>query len=177
MKTQDLLPLNKLKIFSVKGIQMRTFHITWITFFFCLFGWFGIAPLMPLVRDQLHLTKGQVGNITIASVSATILARLLIGRLCDTLGPRLTYTILLVVGAIPVIGIGLSNSYESFLLFRLMIGIIGASFVITQFHTSKMFAPNIVGTANAVSGGWGNLGGGVTNLVMPLIAAAFVGLG
>ena len=40
-----------------------------------------------------------------------------------------------------------------------------------------MFAPNIVGTANAVAGGWGNLGGGVTQLVMPLIAAAFVALG
>jgi NNP family nitrate/nitrite transporter-like MFS transporter len=34
-----------------------------------------------------------------------------------------------------------------------------------------------VGTANAVAGGWGNLGGGVTNLVMPLIAAGFVGVG
>lgn len=169
--------LGKLNIFSGKGIQMRTFHITWVTFFFCFFGWFGIAPLMPLVREQLHLTKEQVGNITIASVSATIIARLIIGRLCDTLGPRLSYTILLIIGAIPVICIGFANSYESFLLYRLIIGIIGASFVITQFHTSVMFAPNVVGTANAVAGGWGNLGGGVTQLVMPLIAAAFVGLG
>lgn len=170
-------PLNKLRILSGKGVQMRTFHITWVTFFFCFFGWFGIAPLMPLVREQLHLTKGQMGNITIASVSATILARLIIGRLCDTIGPRLSYTILLIIGSIPVMCIGLSNSYESFLLFRFIIGIIGASFVITQFHTSMMFAPNIVGTANAVAGGWGNLGGGVTNLLMPLIAAALVGLG
>jgi MFS transporter, NNP family, nitrate/nitrite transporter len=170
-------PLAKLNIFSRKGIQMQTFHITWITFFFCFFGWFGIAPLMPIVREQLQLSKEQVGNITIASVSATIIARLIIGRLCDTLGPRLTYTVLLVAGAIPVMCIGFANSYESFLLFRLVIGIIGASFVITQFHTSVMFAPNVVGTANAVAGGWGNLGGGVTNLVMPLIAAALVGLG
>ena len=170
-------PLSKLNIFSAKGIQMRTFHITWVTFFFCFFGWFGIAPLMPLIREELGFTKGQVGNIMIASVSATILARLLIGKLCDTLGPRLTYTVLLIIGSIPVMCIGLSNSYESFLLFRFVIGIIGASFVITQFHTSVMFAPNIVGTANAVAGGWGNLGGGVTNLVMPLIAAGFVGLG
>jgi NNP family nitrate/nitrite transporter-like MFS transporter len=169
-------PLTKLNIFSVKGLQMRTFHITWITFFVCFFGWFGIAPLMPIIREQLHLTKEQVGNITIASVSATIVARLLIGRLCDTLGPRLSYTILLLIGAIPVLGIGLSNSYESFIWFRFFIGVIGASFVITQFHTSVMFAPNVVGTANAVAGGWGNLGGGVTNLVMPLIAAGFVGL-
>jgi NNP family nitrate/nitrite transporter-like MFS transporter len=170
-------PLAKLNIFSGKGIQMRTFHITWLTFFFCFFGWFGIAPLMPLVREQLHLTKEQVGNITIASVSATIIARLIIGRLCDTLGPRLSYTVLLVLGAIPVMCIGFANSYESFLLFRFVIGIIGASFVITQFHTSVMFAPNVVGTANAVAGGWGNLGGGVTQLAMPLIAAAFVGAG
>src|SRR5688500_1846243 len=170
-------PLNKLNIFRTKGIQMRTFHITWLTFFVCFFGWFGIAPLMPIVRETLHLSKEQVGNITIASVSATIVARLIIGRLCDTLGPRLSYTILLLIGSIPVLGIGLANNYESFLLFRFAIGIIGASFVITQFHTSMMFAPNIVGTANAVAGGWGNLGGGVTNLVMPLIAAAFVGLG
>jgi len=170
-------PLNKLNIFSGKGIQMKTFHITWLTFFFCFFGWFGIAPLMPIVRAQLHLDKSQIGNITIASVSATILARLLVGRLCDTLGPRLSYTILLILGAIPVMTIGLANSYESFILFRFVIGIVGASFVITQFHTSVMFAPNVVGTANAVAGGWGNLGGGVTQLVMPLIAAAFVGLG
>lgn len=155
---------------------MRTFHISWITFFVCFFGWFGIAPLMPIIREQLHLTKEQVGNITIASVSATIIARLLIGRLCDTLGPRLSYTILLLIGAIPVLGIGFSDSYESFILFRFLIGVIGASFVITQFHTSMMFAPNVVGTANAVAGGWGNLGGGVTNLMMPLIAAAFVGV-
>ena len=40
-----------------------------------------------------------------------------------------------------------------------------------------MFAPNVVGTANATSAGWGNLGGGVTQMVMPLVFAAFVGLG
>lgn len=174
---QNQSPLSKLNIFSFKGVQMRTFHITWITFFFCFFGWFGVAPLMPMIRDQLNLTKSEVGNIIIASVSATIIARLLIGKLCDTLGPRITYTILLIVGAIPIMLIGLSNSYASFLLFRFCIGIVGASFVITQFHTSMMFAPNIVGTANAVTGGWGNLGGGVTNLVMPLIAAGFAAMG
>nr|WP_315822859.1 MFS transporter [Paraflavitalea speifideiaquila] len=87
MSTIDQQPLHKLNIFSLKGIQMRTFHITWLTFFFCFFAWFGIAPLMPLVSEQLHLTKAQKGNIGIASVSATIIARLIVGRLCDTWGP------------------------------------------------------------------------------------------
>jgi len=170
-------PLTKLNIFSGKGIQMRTFHITWLMFFVCFFGWFGLAPLMPTIREDLHLTKSQVGNLVIISVATTIIARLVIGKLCDIWGPRKTAIRLLLVGAIPVFLVGLAKDYTSFLLFRGAIGIIGASFVITQFHTSLMFAPNIKGTANAVTGGWGNLGGGVTNMVMPLIFAAIVGFG
>ncbi|MFB9841781.1 MFS transporter [Mucilaginibacter ginsenosidivorans] len=169
--------LTKLNIFSIKGVQMRTFHITWLMFFVCFFGWFGLAPLMPTIRAELHLTKAEVGNTIIASVAATIIARLIIGKLCDTWGPRKTAIRLLLVGSLPVFFVGLAHSYMTFLLFRLAIGVIGASFVITQFHTSMMFAPKLKGTANAITGGWGNLGGGVTNMVMPLIFAAIVGFG
>ncbi|MBV4355588.1 NarK family nitrate/nitrite MFS transporter [Pinibacter aurantiacus] len=170
-------PLEKLNIFSIKSVQMRSFHITWLMFFVCFFGWFGLAPLMPTIREDLGLTKSQVGNIIIASVSSTIIARLIIGKLCDIWGPRKTAIRLLLVGSLPVFLVGLAHDYTSFLLFRLAIGVIGSSFVITQFHTSMMFAPKIKGTANAVAGGWGNLGGGVTNMVMPLIFAAIVGMG
>jgi NNP family nitrate/nitrite transporter-like MFS transporter len=167
----------KINLFSFKTPQMKAFHMTWIAFFLCFFGWFGIAPLMAIVRDELSLTKAQIGNTIIASVAITVIARLLIGWLCDKIGPRITYSALLLLGSIPVMLIGLSNSYESFLLFRLAIGVIGASFVITQYHTSVMFAPNVVGTANATTAGWGNLGGGVTQMVMPMIFAAFLALG
>ena len=115
---------------------------------------------MAIVRDDLGLTKTQVGNTIIASVAATIFFRLIVGKLCDKYGPRLTYSWLLWVGSLPVMGIGLATSYESFLLFRLAIGIVGASFVITQYHTSVMFAPNVIGAANATTAGWGNVGGG-----------------
>jgi NNP family nitrate/nitrite transporter-like MFS transporter len=167
----------RINLFDFKTTPMRAFHITWITFFLCFFGWFGIAPLMPIVREDLGLTKGQIGNIIIASVSITVFARLLFGWLCDKIGPRISYSILLLIGSLPVMFIGLSNSYESFLLFRLAIGVIGASFVITQYHTSVMFAPNVVGTANATAAGWGNMGGGATLIIMPLIFTAFVGAG
>jgi len=177
MNTTTMKQLTKLNIFSLKGVQMRTFHTTWLMFFVCFFGWFGLAPLMPTIRAELHLSKGQVGNTIIASVAATIIARLIIGKLCDTWGPRKTAVRLLLIGSLPVFLVGLAHDYTSFLLFRLAIGVIGSSFVITQFHTSMMFAPNIKGTANAVTGGWGNLGGGITNMVMPLIFAAIVGAG
>lgn len=135
----------KIDLFSLQSIQMRTFHVTWLSFFLCFFAWFGIAPLMVVVREDLGLTKGEIGNTIIASVAITILVRLIIGPLCDKIGPRKTYTGLLILSSLPVMLIGLSKNYEMFLLFRLAIGAIGASFVITQYHTSVMFAPNVVG--------------------------------
>ena len=167
----------RIELFSLSSPQMRAFHMAWFAFFSVFFAWFGIAPLMPIVRADLGLTQAQVGNTIIGSVAATIFVRLLIGPLCDRYGARLTYTVLLVVGSIPVMAIGLAQSYEAFLLFRIAIGAIGAAFVITQYHTSVMFAPNCVGTANATTAGWGNLGGGVTQIVMPLVLSGFLLLG
>src|SRR6187549_3383961 len=177
MEVKTTAKATRLNLLDFKSAPMRAFHVTWITFFLCFFGWFGIAPLMPIIREDLGLSKSQIGNIIIASVSITNFARLLFGWLCDRIGPRISYTALLLIGSLPVMFIGLSNSYEAFLLFRLAIGVIGASFVITQYHTSVMFAPNVVGTANAMTAGWGNLGGGVTQMVMPLLFGGLVGLG
>ncbi len=132
---------------------------------------------MPVIAGEFHLTKDQIANINIAAVAITILVRLIVGPLCDKYGPRKTYTALLLIGSIPVFGVAASNSYESFLFFRLLIGAIGASFVITQYHTSIMFAPNVVGTANAASAGWGNAGGGATQAIMPLLLSALVMFG
>jgi NNP family nitrate/nitrite transporter-like MFS transporter len=167
----------KIRLFSFSAPPMRAFHMTWMAFFLCFFGWFGLAPLMPLIRADLQLTSTQVANSVIASVAGTIFARLLVGYLCDKLGPRRVYSGLLLLGALPVMGVGLVHSYAGFMLCRVLIGLVGASFVITQYHTSAMFAPNVVGTANATTAGWGNLGGGVTQMVMPIIVMSLVGLG
>jgi NNP family nitrate/nitrite transporter-like MFS transporter len=166
-----------LKLTHLKSMPIRTFWITSIAFFICFFAWFGIVPFMPDVVKDLGLTPDQKWNSIILAVTGTVFARLLIGKLCDRYGPRLCYTYLLVLGAIPVILLGFVQTPMQFLICRLFIGFIGASFVITQFHTSIIFAPNVVGTANATSAGWGNLGGGANRLGMPLIAAAVVSFG
>src|SRR5262249_45263212 len=88
LKTNQMYqkPLDRLRIFSLKGVQMRTFHITWLMFFVCFFGWFGLAPLMPTIRTDLGLSRSRVGNLIIASVASTVVARLVVGRLCDLWG-------------------------------------------------------------------------------------------
>ncbi|MDC6354864.1 MULTISPECIES: MFS transporter [unclassified Robiginitalea] len=177
MKTNPAQKATSLKLTRIRTIPIRTFWITSIAFFTCFFAWFGIVPFMPDVVRDLGLTPDQKWNSIILAVSGTVFARLLIGKLCDRYGPRMCYTYLLILGAIPVILLGFVQTPLQFLLCRFFIGFIGASFVITQFHTSIMFAPNVVGTANATSAGWGNLGGGANRLGMPLIAAAVVSFG
>jgi len=117
----------EIRLLDLQSTPMRAFHMTWLAFFLCFFGWFGLAPLMPIIRGELHLTKQQVGNSMIASVAITILVRLVVGWLCDRIGPRRTYTWLLILGSLPVMGVGLARDYTSFLMFRLAIGAIGAS--------------------------------------------------
>ncbi len=168
----------KIKLTDFKSIQMRTFHLSWIAFFLCFFGWFAHAPLMKsTIAPDLDLTKAQTTLAFIASVGVTIFARLLIGPLCDKIGPRKSYVYLLIFGAFAVASSSFAYTWETYLLSRLAIGVIGASFVITQYHTSVMFAPNVIGIANATTAGWGNLGGGVTNAAMPLIAAGVTAFG
>ena len=38
-----------IRLSDFHSAPMRAFHMTWLAFFLCFFGWFGIAPLMPVV--------------------------------------------------------------------------------------------------------------------------------
>lgn len=168
---------DQIQLLNTKAIPMRVFHMTWIAFFLCFFAWFASAPLMPIIRKELAFSDRQIGNLIIASSATTIFARLMIGRMADKYGPRITYTWLLALGSLPVMGLGLARDYTSFLVFRLIIGAIGASFVLTQYHTTLMFSNRCVGTATATTAGWGNLGGGIAQITMPLIFSGFLFLG
>jgi NNP family nitrate/nitrite transporter-like MFS transporter len=125
----------RINMFSFSTPQMRAFHLTWMAFFICFFAWFAAAPLMPIIKNALSLTKDQIENINIAAVLVTIFVRIIIGPLCDRFGPRRAYTWLLIIGALPVFGLAFSQNYATLLFFRLCIGAIGASFVISQYHT------------------------------------------
>lgn len=73
---------------------------------------------------------------------------------------------LLVLGAIPSALVPTVSNIGGLETVRFFISILGGTFVPTQAWTTTFFDKTIVGTANAFSGGWGNLGGGVTPAVM-----------
>ncbi len=170
-------PADRINLLDFTSPSMRAFHMAWLAFFLCFFSWFGLFPLMPIIREELHLTKEQIGWCMIGAGAITIIARLIIGGICDKYGPRKAYATLLVVSSLPVMAIGFAHDFTSFLILRMLIGVIGAAFVITQYHTSVMFSPKCVGTANATTAGWGNFGGGATQIIMPLLLAGLMSLG
>ncbi|KAF9919985.1 High-affinity nitrate transporter 2.1 [Linnemannia zychae] len=158
-----------IKLFSFGRPHMRAMHLSWFSFFIAFTGWFAIPPLMPTIKADLKLTPSQVANANLTSVSATIISRLLIGSICDRYGPRKAMAGILLFGALTISLAGLVNNANGLITSRFFIGIIGAAFVPCQNWASQMFSYNIVGTANAICGGFGNMGAGVSYFLIPWI--------
>jgi NNP family nitrate/nitrite transporter-like MFS transporter len=97
------------------------------------------------------------------------------GSLAETFGPRRTQLGIMLVFSIPLALSGLSTGMVGLTTARFFIGMIGATFVTTQLWTTQMFSDRIIGVATATTAGWGNLGGGFTMVMTPLIFSGFVG--
>lgn len=76
----------------------------------------------------------------------------------DACHVRAAYAYLLAGCAIPVFCMAMVTNAATYIIERLLIGCSLAAFVVCQFWSSIMFAPTVVGMANAIAGGWGNAG-------------------
>lgn len=81
------------------------------------------------------------------------------------------------MGAIPLGLAPLVHDATSLYISRFFIGILGGSFVPCLVWCTGFFDKNVVGSANAVAGGWGNAGGGITYFIMPAVFDSFKGRG
>lgn len=161
------LKCSSLPLFSLRNQYSINFHLAWLGFFVAFLSWFAFAPLIPdVIKQDLHLTSAQVGNSNVVSLSATLFVRMIAGPMVDRYGPRKVMAVLLVLGAIPSGLAGTAHTANGLYFIRFFIGILGGTFVTCQAWTTAFFDKNVVGTANALAGGWGNAGGGVTFVVM-----------
>jgi len=133
------------------------------------FVWFSMSSLLPEIKDSLGLSNKDIWTSTILNDIAVIFMRSAIGPICDNYGARLPMSVTLIIGAIACSFTGLIHSSYGLSVLRFFIGIVGSTFVMSQYWTITMFSRQIIGTANAIVGGWGNAGGGVSQLVMGAI--------
>lgn len=153
-------------ICSTDRPHMRAFHASWFGFFIGFVMWFAITPLLGEVKETLNLTNAQIWESSLAGTAVTVVARVIMGPACDMFGARKCMAAIVVISAIPCGLTGLVNTATGLSAVRAMIGIGGSAFVPCQYWTSRMFAREVAGTANALVAGWGNLGGGATQILM-----------
>eukprot|EP01084_Bolivina_argentea_P059012 107723_1 len=174
MPTNQIGQATRLWLCHCQSIQIRVFHVTWFTFWLCFFGWFATANLYVQIKQDLGLSDVDKAIAGGCSVASTVVFRVIVGYLCDRIGCKKTYVILLICSSFPITGMALVQSPTAYIIVSLMIGIVGSSFVVTQVHTTAMFAGKTVGTANATTTGWGNFGGGCAAFFLPLLYFHFV---
>ena len=85
----------ELKIYSCAQPHMAAFHLSWITFFTSFMAVFAAVPMVPVLREDLDLTQLTIGVAGITAVTGTVFFRVVIGVICDTVGPRLGCAVLL----------------------------------------------------------------------------------
>ncbi|KAF4951140.1 hypothetical protein FGADI_7755 [Fusarium gaditjirri] len=168
-KARSVPMLNPVDIYG------RVFSFSWLGFMLAFWAWYTFPPLLTVtIKEDLHLTPAQIANSNIVSLSATFFLRFLTGPLCDLYGPRRVFAYLILLGCLPIGLAPLVNSATGLYISRFFIGILGATFVPCQVWCTGFFDKNVVGTANALAGGWGNAGGGITYFIMPAVFDSLV---
>ncbi|SOV07019.1 related to nitrate transporter [Ustilago sp. UG-2017a] len=154
-------------IFRIFDTYSISFWLATLGFFVAFLSWFAFSPLVPeAVKEDLHLSSVQVTHSNMASLGGTAIVRLIAGPASDRFGPRKVMATLLILGAIPSGLAAVVGNASGLYAVRFFISILGATFVTCQAWVSTFYDKSIVGTANAFSGGWGNMGGGVTTAAM-----------
>ncbi len=154
--------------------RIRTLHYTWIAFFFTFYVWFNMAPLATtMLRSMGWMTREHIKVLAICNVALTIPARIIIGALIDKYGPRIVFSILMVTMAFPAFAFAFGNTFMQLLVSRLILGSIGAGFVIGIRMVAQWFPKNMVGRAEGFYAGWGNFGSAWAAMTLPWIALTF----
>jgi NNP family nitrate/nitrite transporter-like MFS transporter len=133
-----------------------------------------MAPFNTTLQSAVGLTADQIKILMICNVALTIPARILIGSLVDHFGPRKIFSGLLILAAGISFQFALSHTFTEFLISRLLMGVVGAGFVVGIKMIAEWFPPEKMGLAQGLYAGWGNFGAAAAAFALPPIALFFV---
>lgn len=163
-------------LLDFKNPAIRTLHFTWIAFFLTFVVWFNMAGVLSKMIEQFDwLSKSNVKALLVTNVALTIPARIIVGGLIDKYGPRIIFAGLMVLMLIPGLTFAFGNNLTQLVLSRLVLGAIGAGFVIGIKMTANWFTPKYIGRAEGFYAGWGNFGSAAAAAMVPFVAVNLLG--
>lgn len=160
-------------MFNFNARQNHILHLSWLAFFLSFIAWFNMAPFNTTLIRTAGLSQEQINILMICNVALTIPARILIGILVDQYGPRKIFSCLLLFSSGVCFYFASGNKFEDFLIARLLMGIVGAGFVVGIKMISEWFPPEKMGIAQGIYAGWGNFGAAVAVFSLPIVASFF----
>lgn len=157
------------ELWSFHG-RYRILHFTWFAFFLTFVDWFNFAPFGSIIGKELSLAEPQIKTLLICNLALTIPARIIVGMVLDKFGPRITFSALLMFSIVPCFATAIAQDFHQLVIARLLMGIVGAGFVVGIRMVSEWFSPKEIGIAEGIYGGWGNFGAFGAEFTLPLLA-------
>ena len=160
-------------MFNFDAQQNHILRLSWIAFFLSFIAWFNMAPFNTTLMRTIDLSQEQINILMLCNVALTIPARILIGIWVDYFGPRKVFSSLLMFSAGVCFYFASAKTFEELLISRLLMGIVGAGFVVGIKMIADWFPPNKMGIAQGIYAGWGNFGAAAALFSLPIIASFF----
>jgi MFS transporter, NNP family, nitrate/nitrite transporter len=163
-------------LLDFRNKSISTLHYTWIAFFLTFVVWFNLAPVLTEMLEQFDwLTKANVKSLILCNVALTIPARIIVGGLIDKYGPRRVFGGLMILCTIPGLLFAFGSGLLQLIISRLLLGSIGAGFVIGIKMVANWFTPKYIGRAEGFYAGWGNFGSAAAAALVPFVAFSIIG--
>ncbi|MEF3304962.1 nitrate/nitrite transporter [Paenibacillus sp. GYB003] len=120
--------------------------------------WVLLGPLAVVISDQFQLDAAQKANLVALPTLGGSFLRLVLGLLTDSIGPKKTGQLGLLVTMVPLVwGCWFADSLTEMYVVALLLGVAGASFAAALPLASRWYPPQYQGLAMGIAGA-GNSG-------------------
>ncbi|SNT75369.1 nitrate/nitrite transporter [Paracoccus seriniphilus] len=154
------------------GEQQKALWLSTTAFTLCFAVWTIFSIIGLQIKQELGLSEFQYGLLIATPILTGSLTRLILGVWTERFGGRIVFPLQMILTGAATWALTWANSYETFLVAALGVGLAGGSFIIGVAYVSKWFPPQRQGTALGIFG-MGNVGAAVTKFLAPFVLVAW----
>lgn len=152
--------------------QNRALGLSTAAFTACFAVWTIFSIIGVAIKEELGLTESQFGILIATPILTGSITRLFLGVWTERYGGRIVFSAQMILTALATWALTQADSYLTYLLAALGIGLAGGSFIIGVAYVSRWYETAQQGTALGVFG-VGNAGAAITKFLAPFVMVAF----